>query len=255
MGEIVNVIGIPVNVINDKELSGIMHSYVSNDIMNIVYMISVGTLRSAAVMPAVKDAICGADIILPAEKMLLSKSERKKARNMVTDYEALLYLLRRHNIIKSVYILGSNQKNTQLFEQVLLQSRKSDITICGVHSMDEQYNDETIINEINSEVPDAVILAMDSPELENWLTSHRQKINAKMCIALADILEVIVKENTEPSAFVKKFGLEKLYYYLVRKKYAESKKNERILNSILAEYNKKRGCEDNEYSADKEPYI
>ncbi len=255
MGEIVNVVGIPFNVINDKELTGLMHSYVSNDVMNIVYMISVGTLKSAVVMPAVKDAICESDVVLPAERIILSKSGKKKIRDMVSGYESLLYILRHHNIVKSVYIIGSEQKNTLLFEQVLKQDRKSDITICGVHYMDEQYSDESIINEINSTVPDALILAMDSPELENWLISHKAKINAKMCIALGDVLEMIVKENARPSAFVTRLGLEKIYNYFVRKKYTESKKNERILNSILAEYNKKQGSEDYEYSADKEPHI
>ncbi|MBE5928931.1 MAG: WecB/TagA/CpsF family glycosyltransferase [Lachnospiraceae bacterium] len=253
MGEISNVVGIPFNVLNEKELTGLMHSYVSNDVMNIVYMVSVATLKSVVMMPTVRDAICKADVILPAERAILSRSGKKKERDMVT-YESLLYILRHHNIIKSVYILGAEQKNTQLFEQILLQSRKSDITIYGVRSLDEQYSDDSIINEINSTVPDALILAMDSPKLENWIASHRPKINAKMCIALGDILDVIVKENAEPSAFIKNIGLEKLYYF-IRKKYAESKKNERILNSILAEYNKKQGSEEHEYSADKEPFI
>ena len=120
--------------------------------------------------------------------------------------------------------------------------------------MDEQCSADSMINEINSIVPDALILAIDSPELENWLVTHRQKINARMCIALGDILEVIVKENVEPSVFIKRLGLEKLYYS-VRKKIIESKNYERIFNSILAEYNKKQGSEDHEYSADKEPFV
>lgn len=44
MNGIADVMGLPVNVITEREFVGLVNAYLRNDVMNVVYMISVDTL-------------------------------------------------------------------------------------------------------------------------------------------------------------------------------------------------------------------
>lgn len=239
MNGIADVMGLPVNVITEREFVGLVNAYLRTDVMNTVYMISVDTLSYMSDMPELSETLKDSNLILPAEKLILSKSKVKKPRGGVTGYRAFLHLLKDRTIINTIYVIGSEPNYTEQLAEVLHDSNPG-INICRVQALDSANNDEVIINDINSEAPYVIVLAMDSPKLENWMKEHKSKLNAKLCIVLCDILEGIVKENVKPAHWITKLGLENVYNKLVVKKYDKSSKKERIFNELLAEYNNKR---------------
>ena len=86
MGGIANVVGIPINVITERELLGLMKLYSSNDYMNVVYLISVSTCQNLVEQEEMKLSLKTADLVLPGEKILLSKTNRHKIRGVVNNY-------------------------------------------------------------------------------------------------------------------------------------------------------------------------
>lgn len=239
MNGIADVMGLPVNVITEREFAGLVNVFLKNDIMNVIYMVSVDTLSHMAGMTEISETLKDSDLILPAEKLILSKSKIKKLRFGVTNYRAFLHLLKDRCFIDTIYVIGSEQNYTEQLAEVL-HDRNVNIDICGVQVLEPGGNDEAVINDVNSKVPDVIVLAMDSPELENWMKEHKSKLNAKLCVAFCDILEGIVKENIKPAGWITKLGLENVYNKLVVKKYYKSGKRERIFNELLAEYNNKK---------------
>ena len=239
MNGIADVMGLPVNVITEREFVGLVNAYLRNDVMNVVYMISVDTLSYMSDMPEISETLKDSNLILPAEKLILSKSRVKKPRGGVMGYRAFLHLLKDRTLINTIYVIGSEQNYTEQLAEVLHDSNPK-IDICGVQALDSGNNAEVVINDINSAVPDVIVLAMDSPVLVNWMKEHQSKLNAKLCVVFCDMLESIVKENVKPAQWITKMGLEKVYYKFVVKKYNKSSKKERIFNALLAEYNNKR---------------
>ena len=92
MNGIADVMGLPVNVITEREFVGLVNAYLRNDVMNVVYMISVDTLSYMSDMPEISETLKDSNLILPAEKLILSKSRVKKPRGGVMGYLSLIHI-------------------------------------------------------------------------------------------------------------------------------------------------------------------
>lgn len=236
MGGIVNVMGLPVNIMTENEFTSLMKTYVTNDYMNIIYMVSVDTYQALAGEPELSESMQIADLILPAERILMSSFHGRKIKGIVNSYRYLLYLLRKPDLIKKMCIIGNDNKSS-LEMADFLGSQNPELEVCGVYSIEAGYNDETVINDINSKEPDILILTVDSPQLEHWILEHKSKIFVKVCVGLGNMSDVIVKENKSPANWIIRLGLDKLYYDIKNKKYSDNKKKERIMQSLIADYN------------------
>ena len=236
MGGIVNIMGLPVNIMTEKEYTGLMKSYVSNDNMNIMYMVSAETFQALSVNEKLLEGMKEADLILPAERDLLSSIHGYKVKGIVNSYKYLLYLLRKESIFKKVYIIGNNDKNVEQLKELILRQNE-ELNICGSYSVDAGASDETIINDINSNEPDLLLITIDSPMLEQWITEHRFKVFAKVCVGLGNITDKMIKENNSPPKWMLATGLDNIYFDIKEKKYFENRKKTRIMQALLAEYN------------------
>ncbi len=239
MNGIADVMGLPVNVITEREFAGLVRVFLGNDGMNVIYMISADTFLNISDMTDVSEVLKDSDLILPAEKLILSRSKIKKLRSGVTSYRAFLHLLKAGSNINTIYVTGSEQNYIEQLAGVI-HDRNENVSICGVQMLEPGINDEAVINDVNGKAPDVIVFAMDSPVIENWMKEHKSKLNAKMCIVFCDILECMVKENLKPAKWIVRLGLEKSYNRFIVGKYYKSSKRERIFNELLAEYNNKK---------------
>lgn len=237
MGGIVNVMGLNVNTVNERELKGLLQSYINSDAINVVYMVSLGTLKSVVQDPDYRENVPkDADLVLPAEEVVLSRVHRRKIRGAVDNYRIFMKTLESMCNGRKVYVIGEDQKSAELMVQILLGYRP-DILLCGMYSMDMEYNDESVINDINGKVPDVLLLGFKSPAVEIWISEHRPMLNAKLIVGLGDISEDMIRENTRPAGWITKLGLENIYSNIINRKHGDNKRKERILDSLLAEYN------------------
>ena len=238
MGGIVNIMGLSVNTPGEKELRGLIQSYMTNDAINVIYMVSLGTLKSIVCdSDYILDVPNEADLVLAAEEIVLSKEHRRKIRGAVNNYRVLMKMIGEMCKNKKVYVIGENQKSTENFIQIFIK-HSTDVDMCGMYSMDAGYNDESVINDINGKVPDVLLLAFKSPMLESWIAEHKLKLNVRLMVGIGDISEDLIRENAEPAKWITKLGIRNLYFNIINKKYMDNKRKERILDSLLAEYNK-----------------
>ena len=238
MGGIVNVMGLSVNIMTENEFTSLMKTYVTNDYMNIVYMVSVDTYQALAGEDELMESMQIADLILPAERILMSSFHGRKIKGIVNSYRYLLYQLRKPDLFKKMCIIGNDNKSSLELAD-FLGSQNPELEVCGVYSIEAGYNDETVINDINSKEPDILIITIDSPQLERWILEHKSKIFVKVCVGLGNMSDVIIKENKPPAKWIVGLGLDKMYYDVMNRKYSANKKKERIMKTLIADYNSK----------------
>lgn len=237
MAGIVNVMGIPVNIMTETEYISLLSSYInSDDAMKIVYMVSVDTFVLLNEDSEFAEDIKIANLILPCERAVLTGPRGYKIKGIVNSHRYLLYMLRKEGMFSKVCLIGDDVKNTIKLAE-LFQKQKKDIDICGAYSLDSGYNDESVINDINSKEPDILIMAVDSPKLERWVIEHRQKIYAKVCIGIGSMSDVLLKENRKPADWIVRLGIEDIYYGIRNRSYSVNRKKERIMRELIENYN------------------
>ena len=239
MGILVDITGLSVNVMTDKELLGLMKLYLGNDYMNIIYMFSVDTCKKIADNEELSMLMNDADLRLPAEKIILNKKYRHTYRGISKSYMSFLYMLRCRGLVNHLYVIGKNTKLTEMLVKVF-ENQNENINICGSHAIDLEESKESVVNDINSHAPDIIVVALDTPDVQEWVENNRQMLNARLCVCLCDISETVVKENVEPPKWIQTLLLGRLYNYIIRRKYTESRKKERIFQTLLTEYKDKK---------------
>lgn len=239
MGILVDITGLSVNVMTDRELLGLMRLYLGNDYMNIIYMFSVDTCQKIADNEQLSVIMNDADLRLPAEKIILEKKYRHTYRNISKSYMSFLYMLRCKGLVNNLYVIGKNTKLTEMLVNVF-ENQNEKINICGSYSVDLEESGESVVNDINSHAPDIIVVALDTPDVQEWVENNRQMLNVKLCVCLCDISETIIKENVEPPKWIQRTFLGDIYNYVIRRKYTESRKKERIFQELLTEYNDKK---------------
>ena len=239
MGFVVDIMGLSANVMTDKELYSLSGLYLGNDATNIMYMFSVDTLKKVSGNEELLAIMNEADVCLPAERTILNKQNRQMRIGMVKSYRNFFNMLKIAGLVRNVYLVGKNERIMESMTEVLL-SYNPVLDICGRYSFSDEMSDESIVNDINSKAPNVLLLALDTPDVQKWIANNRHLINTKLCVCLCDISETIIKENVEPPRLIHILRLGKLYNSMIRRKYTESKKKERIFQAMLAEYNDKK---------------
>ena len=147
MGGIVNVLGLPVNIMTENEMTGLMKSYLANDYMNIIYMVSVNTYNAIVGDVELIENMKVADLILPGERILMSSLHNHKVKGIVNSYKYILYMLRKPDMFERLYVIGENEKSTEALIE-LFKRQNSNLEICGSYSAGLGSNDEIVINDI-----------------------------------------------------------------------------------------------------------
>lgn len=87
---------------------------------------------------------------------------------------------------KTVYLLTGTREQMEILEKGL-RSYQENLRIIGRFSLDELEQDEDwLINEINSLVPNVIISNISSPQRESFFETNHMKINASIWLMLKD---------------------------------------------------------------------
>lgn len=70
------------------------------------------------------------------------------------------------------------------------------------------FNDNEVINDINTSKPDILIVGLGSPKQEKWIVANKDNINAKVIIAVGDGIKVFAGTKKRGPKFLQILGLE-----------------------------------------------
>lgn len=243
----VNVMDLNVDVLNHGMLSQKIEEYFQEERVHSIIMLTDEVLEKAADDEKYHGIISSFSMCLPAADEVLVDYHLDffKSRGILTDYRsfyAILQCLEKEE--KTIYVVGNDLKQMEQFQQFCEQSY-SKLKIKGFCCKDDNMKDETIVNDINTILPDAVIVAMTSPEQEKWMTEQGQRLAVKLCIgtgsSFADIISCcdgkkkkmrkwkLYRQLEDAKRYIQKFWHRRIMrdeyeYYMYKREKAQLKK-------------------------------
>lgn len=216
----VNIMDLEVDIISIDYLILNCKGFLTNDILNMIYLVSIKTMQEIMNDGHYKDYFKDADFVLPGEETVLSLHhvDTLQTEGMIVDYHFLYSMFESiSDEMKTMFIVGRNEKEVELFKN-FIEKKYSNLKIVGSFTAVDLEKEEIVINEINSIAPDILIFAIDSPLQEKWIASNYLKLNSKLCISIGGVIDDILKEIKEAPHWVKKLNLEKVYLKMIQNK-------------------------------------
>lgn len=158
-----------------------LDTYLASAMLNIIETVTMEQLILANDHPAVKDCLKQADLCIVGDCEILSETGHVTAQRMreIREQDFLCELLRRVTLNrKRVFLIASTDTELLQVQEVFTEWAPGFVA-SGVYAVETCTEDmDTIVNEINGAMPDIVISALKSPDEEEFLQSHKDKIGA-----------------------------------------------------------------------------
>lgn len=245
MGTRIRIMDLEVDMLSQETLEEMMVEYLSNDYLNIVHMISLDYIDTYDKNELVQQELSQADLVLPGEKAILSAHhvDVLETGGMVVDYRALRELFEPLDLKnRTFYLVLKTKKEAKNIYRYLARHLPKE-NIVGVFAADGEVTEEALVNDINTKLPDIIILSMESTQQEEWLNNYKGKINAKLCMVAGSIMPIILRENVHVPDGIRKLHLSKLYRWLVKFPYSHSFRK-RIFNRKMDDYITKKNSQE-----------
>lgn len=237
-----SIMGVEVDLISLANLQSVTNEYLSNDRLNIYFLLTSELMREAENNETYRNCLQQADLILPGKQHMITMSEElSKLPEMAIGYNALLSMAQEVHGKRSIFLLCEDKKRVERMSEYV-QMNVPMFRIVGSYTYEEHLGDEQIINAINAVVPDIVISTLPSPLQEEWIVTYALKVNAKLYIGMGGVIDAMISDTKQPPALIRNLHLENLYYKF---KGSNDSLRSRIFQRKLAQYNNKKGEDDN----------
>lgn len=244
MGTSLKIMDLELDLLTEETFCKKMAKYLSGDLFRVVHLVSLDYIDKYEEEPVVQEVLEEADLVLPGEKAILSlyHVDVLETGGMVVDYRIAHRLLKKDLLKgKKCFLVLRSKKEAKIVYRYL-KSAYENLDIVGVYSMDTGVTEEALVNEINTKVPDLILMAMENHEAESFLKHKRHMINAKMGVVLSGVMDMILRENIHVPNVIKKLHLGKIYTSAARIPYSVRWRR-RIFRKKMDNYNTKKQLE------------
>lgn len=187
MSQVMNILGLQIMDYSAQEALELVKEYLENDCLNSLELLTPELFVAADEDPELKEAIRSMDLCMAREKEILSILEMPDPQR-VQEIEDNVFLRELIKMLqsehKSLFLLTNTEMELEKFYEYMAEHHPM-VNIVGSCATDTNTGDEdVIVNEINSVVPDVVMAALNSPFQEEFVIRNKQKINAKVWVGL-----------------------------------------------------------------------
>lgn len=161
---------------------------------------------------ALRELICGADLVLPdgAGVVLASKLLKTPLKQKVAGVDfADRLLAHAAQTAARVYLLGSKPGVGQMAAEKMLH-KYPDLQICGI--ADGYFTDEcAVIEAINASGADILFVCLGAPKQEYFMARHQKELRCKLMLGLGGTLDSIAGTVKRAPKWMIRLNLEWLY--------------------------------------------
>lgn len=201
----INVLGINLRDYSVRESLRRINLYLNNNQCNTIDFVTHNVLLLAAGSEELTGNIEKMDMTVLATPDILqaagvsSHSREKEIENNLL-LKGIFRKLAKEK--RKIYLLSENQDS--LSELALGMGQFSNELYVVGNSVpgDSEENDDTIVNDINSVLPDVILTNLPSPNAEKFISDNRKRMNVKLAVIIRD-----VSLKTTEDGKVKKGGL------------------------------------------------
>lgn len=241
MGTRIKIMDLKLDLLTEETFQKEIENYLSNDYLNVIHLISLDYIDTYDENELVQETLGEADLVLPGEKAILSSYhvDILETGGMVVDYRTAGKLLDQIAMEgKKCYLVLRNKKEAKIIYRYIA-THCPYIEVVGVYTADGNITEEALINDINTKLPDLVIMSMESTQGEEWIHNNKLKINAKLCVVMSSVMNMVIRENIHIPKILKMLRLGKLYTCIARIPYSNTWRR-RIFQKKMDNYNNKK---------------
>jgi len=209
-----NILGVEFDNLLPRQALEKVLSFLESDTTNVVF-----TPNPEMVMLAHKDSgfakvLNSADLIIPDGIGIVyaSRLTKSKIAKRVTGADLLTELFGRiRDTSHSLYFLGASPGVAEA-AAAKMQAKYPGLSVAGSHHGyfgDE--DDAAIVDKINVSGADMVLVGLGFPRQEYWIHRHKNRINAKVLMAVGGSLDVFGGKVRRAPKIFQRLGLEWLF--------------------------------------------
>lgn len=238
----VKIMDIDVDMMTNDSFIQEINEYLISDKLNVIFFASTELLNHAVEDEDYRDLITQADLLLPGEEALLSAHhvEVLEAGGMVVSCKSFGNMLANlWNEERSMYIIAKSEAEITTLEN-WCKKMQPELRVLGSWEYDPEETateDAALVNEINSHTPDMLLVNLELGHQERWIMDHKDMLDAKLCIAIGGVAGMILAEEKETPAWVRKFHLSGFYEKLVKQQKVKKDYRARIFRKQVVQYN------------------
>lgn len=179
----IDIFGMHVDNYTVREAILQLDTYMNSTVLNIIETITMKQLMLAAENPKVRDYIEQADLSVIGESEILSETGATSVQRVreIRDKDFTNELLRR--VVrnqKRVFLIAMTREDVEHMQAYFTEMNPK-FTVAGSYAMEECIGDlDSVVNHINGSIPDMIISAMPSPQEEEFVLDHKDKISASV---------------------------------------------------------------------------
>ena len=243
------VMDVELNHFSLRESFLIIEKYMKDSHMSTVRLVTMEQLAMAGQDGDVKESLTDTDLCIIEDEAIL-QAAGASPDPFGQDVDAHRFfeeLLRRMVVLnKSVYLAGYDPDKVSAFKEYLSREYKHlNIIGYGVVSDDSQEN-ENLINEINTVLPDVVLSILKSPVQDRFLNSHKDQIYTKVWVGLGSDESYAKSDGFFKRIWRKKIESRIFHYQVERyrtQKMREESKRE-MMEKNRMDHKDKESCDD-----------
>ena len=185
----IELLGLKLQDHSVREAMRLLHEFVNDDTCNRIDFVTHELLLSASENPELAAYIQGADMVVFSSSDILEAANvagRAREREIESNLFLKGMLRKLAKEKRSIYLITSSEDDA-----VALRSELSDINeelrFCGGSVAEAVTADmDSIVNDINSVIPDVVIIRLPAGMGEKFMAVNSMKINSRLLISLGD---------------------------------------------------------------------
>lgn len=241
MGNKVKIMGMELDILSEDALRKEFEGFLSYDFLNVIHLISLDYMDAFEENEQIQETLGEADLVLPGEQAILSSShvDVLATGGMVVDYRIAGKACGKEMLTgRTCYLVLRDRKEARIIYRYLASHHPA-LQVVGLYTSDSGVTDEALVNDINTGLPDLIFMSMESPHAEAWLHDNRAKINAKLCVVLGSVMDMIIRENIHIPHYLKRLHLGKIYTHVARIPYSNMWRR-RIFRKKMDNYNSRK---------------
>lgn len=242
----VKIMDIDIDMMSNDIFIQKMNEYLTDDSLDVILFASTDMLNRAVEDLEYQQVIKQAKLLLPGEEALLTTHhvDILEAGGMVVSCRSLgmmLGNLRKED--RTLYIIAESQEEAVRLQEYC-KSMQPELRVLGSYAYDREQEDATVINEINGQTPDMLLLNLPTGIQEEWIMGHAPLLNAKLCIAIGGVAELMLAQQKEPPLWLERLHLDGVFRHVIKEQAVKSDVKARIFRKKIVQYNNQTGKEE-----------
>lgn len=234
----VKIMDIDVDMLSNDVFIQKIDECLSDEKFQVIFFVSTEMLNRAVEEQEYREILENAELVLPGEEALLSSHhvEVLEAGDMVVSCKSFgLMLENLQKEARTIYIVSKSEAELALL-QGYCKRMQPELQIVGTCVYDVALEDAAVVNEINSHVPDFLLVDMESGIQEQWIQNHSSLLNAKLCVAIGGVAGLIMAQQKQIPGWVRKLHLGGIYHAIFREQKVKKGLRARVFRKKVKEY-------------------